>query len=128
MSNWRAMMHGSFSPTQYPQNPQKGSHRSNSEDFEEIEDRHNKLETVFRIPRDHSATQTDDVPSVPLFKPGDLVEWLSPALPRQRGEVLAIEGDHFTVFHPLAEALCRLPVFWVTRVVKAPTSMEEPTQ
>lgn len=48
---------------------------------------------------------------------GDWVEWLSPALPKQQGEIIAIDGDHFHVYHPLTEILCRLPLVWVTRVV-----------
>lgn len=63
----------------------------------------------------------------PVIRPGDLVEWLSPALPKQQGEVLAVHGDSFTIFHPLAETLCRLPISWITRVVEAPTNPEEPT-
>lgn len=116
-------MQNSFSPAQYPQNPQKGSRRSNSEDFEDIEDAHAKPETVSRIPPEHSATQTDDVLPAPPLRPGDWVEWLSPALPRQEGEVLAVHGDGtFEVFHPLTEILRRLPVAWVTRILNAPTS------
>jgi hypothetical protein len=59
-------------------------------------------------------------------QPGDRVEWLSPALPKQEGEVLAIYDDGtFEVYHPLTEILCRLPLAWVTRVVTAPTNPEE---
>lgn len=55
----------------------------------------------------------------PVLEPGDWAEWLSPALPHQRGEVLAVHPDRtFEVFHPLAEAICRLPVTWVTKVSK----------
>ena len=64
----------------------------------------------------------------PVLRAGDTVEWLSPALPRQGGEVLAVHPDAtFEVFHPLTEAPCRLPVSWVTKVVKtleAPSSSE----
>lgn len=50
------------------------------------------------------------------IQPGVWVEWLSPALPKQRGEVLAVYDDGtFDVWHPLAETLCRLPVTWVIR-------------
>ena len=50
--------------------------------------------------------------------PGDVVEWLSPALPKQQGRVLGVyQDDSFEVFHPLSEALCRLPMAWITRVV-----------
>lgn len=53
----------------------------------------------------------------PLLCPGDIVEWRSQALPKQRGEVLAVHTDGtFEVWHPLTEALCRLPVAWVLRV------------
>lgn len=56
----------------------------------------------------------------PVIQPGDLVEWLSCALPRQEGEVLAVHPDGtFEVYHPLAEAVCRLSVSWVTRIMKA---------
>lgn len=55
----------------------------------------------------------------PVLHPGDLVEWLGPALPRQQGEVLAVFGDGiFEVWHPLTERLCRLSVSWVLRVVE----------
>ena len=55
--------------------------------------------------------------------PGDIVEWLSPALPKQRGEVLAVyQSGTFEVFHPLAEKLCRLPMTWVIRVVTRPST------
>jgi hypothetical protein len=57
----------------------------------------------------------------PVLCPGDIVEWLSPALPKQRGEVLDVhQNGTFEVFHPLAEKLCRLPVVWVIRVVAHP--------
>ncbi len=53
----------------------------------------------------------------PVLCPGDVVEWLSPALPKQRGEVLAVSHDgNFEVYHPLAGTLCRLPMMWVIRV------------
>lgn len=53
----------------------------------------------------------------PLLYPGDFVEWRSPALPKQRGEVLGVHDDGtFEVWHPLTERLCRLPVAWVLRV------------
>ena len=53
----------------------------------------------------------------PVLCPGDVVEWLSPALPKQRGEVRAVSHDgNFEVYHPLAGTLCRLPMMWVIRV------------
>ncbi len=53
----------------------------------------------------------------PVLSPGDVVEWLSPALPKQRGEVRAVFDDgNFEVYHPLAGTLCRLPMIWVIRV------------
>jgi hypothetical protein len=53
----------------------------------------------------------------PVLCPGDIVEWLSPALPKQRGEVLAMHQDGtFEVFHLLAGTLCRLPMTWIIRV------------
>ena len=58
------------------------------------------------------------------IRPGDVVEWLSPALPKQQGEVLAVDGDCFTVWHPLTEKLCRLPVSWITRMTRT-ASMED---
>jgi hypothetical protein len=36
--------------------------------------------------------------------------------------VLNIDGDWFTVYHPLTEAVCRLPVAWITRVLPRPTN------
>jgi hypothetical protein len=58
------------------------------------------------------------------IRPGVWVEWLSPALPKQQGEVLAVYQDGtFEVFHPLAEKLCRLPVMWVIRVVTHPIDL-----
>lgn len=61
----------------------------------------------------------------PVVEPGDWVTWLSPALPAQEGEVLGIDGDGtFSVFHPLSETLCRLPVAWITRLVKSPINPE----
>jgi len=54
----------------------------------------------------------------PVLHPGDVVEWLSSALPKQRGEVLAVYDDGtFEVWHPLAETLCRLPMTWVIQQV-----------
>ncbi|MEQ1679274.1 MAG: hypothetical protein ABL950_01510 [Nitrospira sp.] len=74
------------------------------------------------IPPEIDQTQTNDVPPAPPLKPGDWVEWLSPALPKQQGEVLAVRGDDdgtFEVYHPLTEAVCRLSVSWVTRIMNA---------
>jgi len=64
-----------------------------------------------------------------VLRPGDVVEWLSPALPRQQGEILAVHDDGtFEVWHPLTERLCRLPMTWVTKVLNSPLdSMKEPT-
>ena len=57
----------------------------------------------------------------PVLHPGDVVEWLSPALPKQRGEVMAVYPDgNFEVFHSLAGRLCRLPMTWVIQVVERP--------
>lgn len=61
-----------------------------------------------------------------VVRPGDGVEWLSPALPKQRGEVLAVHPDGtFEVYHPLSEILCRLPVAWITRVANNPIELGE---
>lgn len=68
-----------------------------------------------------------DASLTPPLKPGVWVEWLSPALPRQQGEVLAIDGDRFEVYHPLTEILCRLPISWITRVVTTVPTQQEPT-
>lgn len=52
--------------------------------------------------------------------PGEIVEWLSPALPIQRGKVLDVYQDGtFEVVHPLSVRPCRLPMVWVTRVVNS---------
>lgn len=52
-----------------------------------------------------------------VFQAGDWVEWLSPALPKQQGEVLGVYKDGtFEVYHPLSLTLCRLPVMWVIGV------------
>lgn len=52
------------------------------------------------------------------IQPGDMVAWLSPLLPEQQGEVLAVHPDEtFLAFHPLTEILCKLPLAWVTRIV-----------
>jgi hypothetical protein len=68
----------------------------------------------------------EGAPSSPVLKAGVWVEWLSPALPAQRGEILAIHPDGtFDVHHPLTEILCHLPVTWITRVLPAPTNSEE---
>jgi len=54
-----------------------------------------------------------------VLRPGDIVEWLSPALPKQHGEVLDVYQDGtFEVVHPLSVKLCRLPMAWITRVEK----------
>lgn len=61
----------------------------------------------------------------PVVQPGDLVEWLSPALPKQQAEVLDVYDDGtFEAFHPLSEIVCRMPTAWITRVVNAPTNPE----
>lgn len=53
----------------------------------------------------------------PVLQVGDWVEWMSEALPRQQGKVLAVYPDGtFEAFHPLTEAECRLPVRWVIAV------------
>lgn len=46
MSDWRTSMQGPFSSTHYPRNPQKGSHRSDSEDIEDFAHRPNQSEPV----------------------------------------------------------------------------------
>lgn len=52
----------------------------------------------------------------PVVHAGDWIEWLSPALPRQRAEVLAVyEDGTCEAFHPLTETLCRLPLGWIVR-------------
>lgn len=57
----------------------------------------------------------------PVVQAGNWVEWLSLALPKQRGEVLAVHPDKtFEVYHPLTQAVCRLPVGWVTKILKRP--------
>ena len=79
MSDWRAMMYGSLSSPQYPQNPQKGLSGGHSEDFEDIAEgqtdtTHTLPEPatvsipsvpVSGIPPEISATQTDGVSLVP---------------------------------------------------------------
>jgi|SRR5215831_8490584 len=63
----------------------------------------------------------DSVSLIGSVRAGRWVEWLSPALPRQQGEVLAVHPDGtFEAFHPITEAVCRMPVAWVIRVMKAP--------
>lgn len=60
----------------------------------------------------------------PVLCPGDIVEWFSPALPKQQGEVLAVYKDGtFEVFHSLAGKLCRLPMAWVIRVITRPINL-----
>jgi hypothetical protein len=61
------------------------------------------------------------LPTINDIQAGCWVEWLSPALPQQRGEVLAVNPDGtFEVFHPLTETLCRLPVKWVMKISEGP--------
>lgn len=68
----------------------------------------------------------EDEPIALPLKPGDWVEWLSPALPRQQAEVLAVyEDGTFEAYHPLREIVCRMPSQWITRVVNAPANTEE---
>ena|SRR5215831_2796848 len=56
-----------------------------------------------------------------VFGPGEWVEWSSPALPKGNGEVLAVHPDEtFEVFHSITEAVCRLPMIWVIRVLRDP--------
>lgn len=65
--------------------------------------------------------QTPVIPVMQVVQVGDWVEWLSPALPTQHGEVLGVHNDGtFEVWHPLTETFCRLPVGWVIRVLKDP--------
>ena len=65
----------------------------------------------------------------PAIQPGDLVEWLSPALPRQHGEVLAVHPDGtFEVFVPISEVVCRLPISWITRNITTAPTQEGPTR
>jgi hypothetical protein len=69
--------------------------------------------------------QTPVIPVMRVVQVGDWVEWLSPALPKQQGEVLAVYPDRtFEVFHPLTESLCRLPIGWVIRVLKDPMNSD----
>lgn len=64
----------------------------------------------------------------PAIQPGDLVEWLSPALPRQQGEVLAIHDDGtFEAYHPLSERVRRMPTAWITRTITTAPTYEGPT-
>jgi hypothetical protein len=77
-------------------------------------------------PGNHAVAALSTRPASPAdgLKPGDLVEWLSPALPRKQGEVLAVHPNGtFEVWHPLTEILCRLPMGWITRVTR-PTNMD----
>ena len=54
--------------------------------------------------------------TLPLLYPGDVVAWMSPALPRQQADVLAVhDDDTFEVLHPLTEVRCRLPMNWILR-------------
>lgn len=71
--------------------------------------------------------QTPVIPVMQGVQAGNWVEWLSPALPKQQGEVLAVYQDGtFEVFHPLSETLCRLPVKWVIRVMGHGHNQEVP--
>jgi hypothetical protein len=64
----------------------------------------------------------------PAIQPGDLVIWLSPALPQQQGEVLAVHDDGtFEVFVPISEVVRRLPVAWITRNITTAPIQEGPT-
>lgn len=49
MTDWRTMMQEPFPPTQYPQNPQKWSRRSNSEDIEDIAHTETQPESVIEF-------------------------------------------------------------------------------
>ena len=54
-------------------------------------------------------------------KPGQWVEWRSPALPNSLGEVLDLGTDEagaasFLVYHSRTEVLRWLPVAWIVRV------------
>ncbi|MBK8274955.1 MAG: hypothetical protein IPK92_03730 [Nitrospira sp.] len=61
----------------------------------------------------------------PVLRPGDVVEWRSPALPKQQGEVLVVHPDKtFSVYHPLTETLCRLPSGWVIKVIRPPINTQ----
>ncbi len=73
------------------------------------------------LERAHGKVRAVDVPlPIESMRAGDWVEWLSPALPKQQGEVLAVYPDGtFEVFHPLSETVCRLPTSWITRVTRA---------
>lgn len=93
---------------------------------------------VIDVPEDRAARIMAKVPGrvrpledaslTPPLKPGVCVEWLSPALTRQQGEVLAVyEDGTFEAFHPLTEIVCRMPTAWITRVVTASTNPEGPT-
>lgn len=82
-------------------------------------DLHMKPGSPIEIPDEEAVRLLAKKPDAvrPVLCPGDIVEWLSPALHRQRGEVRAVHPDGtFEVFHPLTGVLCRLPIRWVTQV------------
>lgn len=85
MTDWRAMMHGSPSPGQYPQNPQRGSGRPHSEDFEQAP---NHPKTVIE-----PAIRSDGRPLSPIFWETGTGQILGPAVP----EYLGRDGNTFWI-------------------------------
>lgn len=133
MSDWRAMMRGSSSPTQNPQNPQKDLSGGHSEDIEDFaEGPTDKPDTLIE-PGSVSVLSVpgSGIPpeiSAPALAPCCIAEWLSPALPRQQAKVLAVHEDGtFEAFHPLSEFVCRMPQAWITRITP-PTNSDEGVQ
>lgn len=139
MIDWRSILTVPPSP-QYAQNPQNPSSALHFEDIGDFEYREVASDEPVHAPdgtvsktevtaQNPPAPKLNDEVAVrllakgpdkvgPVLCPGDVVEWLSPALPKQQGEVLGLYPDGtFEVLHPLSERLCRLPVVWVIRVV-----------
>lgn len=81
-------MHGSLSPRQYPQNPQKGSGRSHSEDGEDFEHAQNHPKTVIE-----PAHRPDGKPMNPIYWETGTRQILGPAVP----EYLARDGETFGI-------------------------------
>lgn len=75
-----------------------------------------------------STTPPDDGFPFLSLRPGDHVEWMSPALPRQQAEVLAVYDDGtFEAFHPLTGIVRRMPTAWITRNITTAPTQEGPT-
>lgn len=62
MTDWRNMMHGSLSPGQNPQNPQKGSDRPHPGDCEDFGQAQNHSKTVIE-----PAIRPDGQPLSPIY-------------------------------------------------------------